>query len=90
MSKLERIYHGNKVVPANELLKWCMTNGITVHFHAPNPHKDKSTASAYINLGTTQREDKFLPILKAMGWKHYHYPPSHSIYKSVGFEELTF
>lgn len=82
----ERIYHGTKIVNANELLKWCMDNKIVVHFQPP--YKEKP-ASAHINLCTKAREAKFLPILKETGWKHYHYPPSNSCYKSVGFPEIT-
>ncbi len=81
----ERIYQGQKSVNANELLKWCMDNGFTIHFQCPTK---KSSASAHINMCTKKREAEFLPILKTMGWKHYHYPPSNSIYKSVGFPDI--
>ena len=81
----DRIYHGTKSVNANELLKWCMENNITIRFCAP--YKDK-LMSAYINLQTKKEKDKFLPMLKELGWKHYHYPSSDSIHKSVGFTDL--
>lgn len=81
MLPTEKIHHDGIIVPANELLKWCMENKITVHFHPEH----KQPASANINLCTKAREAKFLPMIKAMGWKHYHYPPSNSPHKSVGF-----
>jgi hypothetical protein len=83
----ERIYKGTTSVKAVELLMWCNKNGIAVHFHPS--YKDKP-ATAHINLCTKAREAKFLPILDATKWKHYHYPSSNSCYKSVGFVDIDF
>lgn len=84
---LDKIHVGNKPVQASELVKWCMENGFGLRF-TPNK-EDKSKPTAYINLLTKAREAKFLPILKSIGWKHYHYPPSNSIYKSVCFTDIS-
>lgn len=63
-----------------------MDNGIAVNFIPA--YKDRPIV-AHINLCTKAREAKYLPMLETIGWKHYHYPPSNSPYKSVGFENIT-
>lgn len=83
---LERIYHGTLDVRADELLKWCMENKISIHFHPP--YKDKPL-TAYANLHTTKREQEFIPKLQALGWKFYHHPPSTGVYKTIGFLNIT-
>lgn len=79
--RLERIYVGNDPAPMFDLIKMCLSHRITIHIH-PNGGKP----NLIINLQTSKREATMLPIFRNTGWKHYHYGPSTSIYKSVVFE----